>query len=434
MSTLALVGSGAREHAIAWKMATSRHVKRLILAPGNDAMVETLTPFLEVSSVPLNLNGDQKHFAEFAGQMHARNVDLVFVGPDNPLANGIVDECLKLGLKTFGPTRLAAQLESSKSFAKGVMQHAEVQTADFEVFENAKDPKLWGRVKSLDEKRGVVIKLDGLAYGKGVLVANTREECETFLKLHENSPQKIVVEEKVEGEEISLFAFCDGESAKLFEVARDYKRVFDGDLGPNTGGMGSYSPVEGGAAWAKQASKEVFRRVLKIMQERGIPFKGLLFAGLMCDPKTKMMNVLEFNARFGDPETQALLPRFDEDLFEWATACAEGSLHMLGEPKFLPESAVYVVAGAEGYPENPELGHGVQLPWKEWNQSFTDRKPPPFFAGGLTRKDGRYISSGGRVCGALGVAPTQESARQIAYENLEKIQFARKMFRKDIAQ
>ncbi|MFL5815076.1 MAG: phosphoribosylamine--glycine ligase [Bdellovibrionia bacterium] len=419
--TVLVVGSGGREHALAWKLSQSSKVSRLIIVPGNDGMSSQW----ERWNLPISTRAD---FAALAERARAEKVDLAVIGPDNQLADGIVDVLEDAGILCFGPRAAAAKIEASKAFAKDIMHAAGVPTARFEVFESA--PAAREFLKSVEWGSGWVIKADGLAFGKGVYVCESRDEALAAidsLQALGSSAKKLVIEERLQGEEISWFAFSDGENCALLEPARDHKRIFDQNQGPNTGGMGAFSPVPGvPVGFAERVKYEVFLPTLAEMKRRGVPFKGVLFAGLMVDFSRNKLWVLEFNCRFGDPETQVVLARMDDDLYDWCEAVAKGELSKRdGDVKFSPESAVIIVAAARGYPEKPEKGAVI---------SAARLEAPEYFCAGVTRKPGskELQTSGGRVLGAVGTGPSLRDARDQAYQRIRRVQFEGMHFRSDI--
>jgi phosphoribosylamine--glycine ligase len=378
----------------------------------------------------LSLAGEalQQEFKRLAIAARDAKVDLVVVGPDNPLADGIVDVFEQEGLRVFGPRRAAAQLEASKGFAKEVMKAAGVPTARyFMASSSAEAQKILKSVPwPKDQSRGWVVKADGLALGKGVRVCTRFEEASQAATELISVSGSLVIEELLSGEEISWLAFCDGESCALLEPARDYKRLGDGGEGPNTGGMGAFSPVpEVPSHWKERVRSEVFLPTLREMKKRGTPFKGVLYAGLMCDFANDRFWVLEFNARFGDPETQVLLPRFQDDLYDWCEAVA---LERVGEMKrdvgFVPQVAVGVVGAARGYPERPEKGKPLL---------GAAGVAPEYFFAGVSRSGKDMVSSGGRVFLALGLGEDFEKARALAYERIRDLSFEGMQYRTDIA-
>ncbi|MFZ9595903.1 MAG: phosphoribosylamine--glycine ligase [Bdellovibrionia bacterium] len=451
MSSVLVMGSGAREHALAWKLSQSPKVSHIIVAPGNPGMPAHWERW------PLDLNaalGPQAEviFSKLAHRAKQADVSLVVVGPDQPLSEGAVDQLKRAGLVVFGPQAQAARIESSKSFAKQLMKQASIPTARYWVAADIEEARKilkslpWG--PSLRPKRssshslGWVIKADGLALGKGVRVCDRLDEaleaCQELGALCFPHNPRLVIEEKVSGQELSWMAFCDGSTCALLEPAQDYKRLLDGDLGPNTGGMGALSPVPGvPRSWFNRIREEVFLPALREMKNLGHPFAGLLYAGLMVDWEADRYWVLEFNARFGDPETQVLLPRFKGDLLPWLMASAQGDLSGLpAEVPFEPDAAVYVVAGSQGYPQAPRLGQrieiGAQSPHPEVEMKGSAELPSYFFAGVKEDAERHLCSSGGRVMGALGLAPSLAAARQKAYENLSQVRFDGMIWRSDI--
>lgn len=433
MKKVLVVGSGGREYALAWKLGQSPQVGQVIVAPGNDGMPSSWTRW------PLLIDGSGHLLAyeKCAKQAREAHVDLVVIGPDQALANGITDVFEAHGLLVMGPSQLAAKIESSKAFSKEIMQAAGVPTARHFVASSM------GEARELLDSLpwpsaagtgcGWVVKADGLALGKGVWVCRTRQEAfSALVTLSQLLPKNssFVIEEEVLGEELSWMAFCDGKSCALLEPARDYKRLNDGNAGPNTGGMGAVSPVPGvphGAYAAVRA--RVFEPVLREMAKRGTPFRGILYAGLMVEPGFERYWVLEFNARFGDPETQVLLPRLEDDFYLWCEATAKGDLagHLSnGDPRFSKRNAVFVVAASRGYPESPSIGTEVSLCGSERS---ADRV---FWAGVKRDASGRLLTSGGRVAGALGLGDSAEAARLNAYEGIKSIRFEGVVYRKDI--
>jgi phosphoribosylamine--glycine ligase len=440
MSSVLVIGSGGREHAIAWRLSTSESVSRVVVAPGNPGM--DLTPMdCELERWSL------KDFDTLARRAVEEKISLVVIGPDNALAEGIVDTFEKHGLLCFGPTQSAARIESSKEFAKEVMKAAGIPTARHFIARNLSEAqKILKSIpwpSAANGYGGWVVKADGLALGKGVEVcADFESALAASARLIEISGS-LVIEEKLSGQEVSWFAFCDGDEAVLFEPARDYKRLKSGGTGPNTGGMGAYSPLpEIPSEWSKRIYDEVFCPALREMKKRGAPFKGLLYAGLMCDFAQNRFWVIEFNARFGDPETQVLLPRMIDDFYEWCLAASKGKLReqvsKLGrEPscpvvKFSPEAAVGVVAAAQGYPETPEKGKILS---GEGLKRAAEGRIDYFYAGvSRAEPSGSLQSSGGRVFLSLGLDAGFEQARKKAYDQLKTLQFEGMQFRGDIAE
>ena len=415
MATVLVIGSGAREHAIAWKLSQSPHVQRLIVVPGNDGMSQEWERWPNSS------------FSELVQKSKNEKVDLVVVGPDNALSDGIVDQFQKVGIACFGPTAAAAQIEASKSFAKEIMQAAGVPTARFTIAKTIEE----ANQTVITFKNGCVVKADGLALGKGVVVCSSIEEAKKACEQLYPLSKKLVIEEKLQGEEISWLAFCDGENCALLETARDYKRIRDRDEGPNTGGMGAFSPVANvPASWEAKVKEQVFIPVLREMKRRRTPFRGVLYAGLMVDFEKDQFYVLEFNARFGDPETQVLLPRMKDDLYLWCNSVAQGKLKA-PKVEFISDAAVYVVGAAQGYPESPEKGKtisGLEIP-----NSKTSPEQVAHFVAGVKNENGtKMVTSGGRVFGALGLGHSLKAAREKAYTRLKSVNFEGLHYRSDI--
>ena len=394
-----LVGSGGREHALAWKLAQSPLLGELHAAPGN--------PGIAALGVCHPLRSDDPD--ALLGLCREVAIDLVVVGPEAPLVAGLADHLRHAGIAVFGPSSAAARIEGSKSFAKSVMQVAGVPTA-----------------KALGEARApCVIKADGLAAGKGVFVCRTQEEVADALARAREHGEAIVVEELLEGEEVSLFALCDGAEALPLAPAQDFKRLLDGDEGPNTGGMGSYSPVPSlSPEQAADLVESVHRPVLRSLAARGTPFQGLLYAGLMLTDAAP--RVLEFNCRFGDPETQAILPRLEGDLLEALAAAAEGTLAGV-ELAAGPEAAVTIVLAASGYPDRPE--RGVPLD----GIADAEAEGALVFHAGTALRDGSLVSAGGRVLNVTGVGASVADAREQAYRAVDRIEFAGVQYRHDVA-
>ncbi|MDO8434331.1 MAG: phosphoribosylamine--glycine ligase [Candidatus Binatus sp.] len=426
-----VIGKGGREHALAWRLHQSESVWKIFCATGNPGIHQIAEP---VAIAPT----DFAALIEFARD---KEIDLTVVGPEDPLAAGIVDEFASAGLKIFGPTAAAAQLETSKSFAKAVMREAGVPTADFESFDDADAARRYVRSR----KRSVVVKADGLALGKGVVVC--RDESAALqaiadamdLRRFGAAGNRVVIEEFLTGEELSFFALCDGENAIALGSAQDHKAIFDGDRGPNTGGMGAYSPVpQFGAELEARIMREVISPTLAAMNARGTPFRGVLFAGLMIDGD--QINVIEFNARFGDPECEALMMRFDGDLAATLLAAAEGKLTEASF-RLSPRSAVAVVMASGGYPG--EYAKGVEIadldriegnaPSEIKTKWALNKIRVKVFHNGTAIRDGRLVTDGGRVLTVTAMAPKLAAAVDAAYQAAEMIRFEGRHFRRDIA-
>ncbi|HVA81405.1 MAG TPA: phosphoribosylamine--glycine ligase [Candidatus Binataceae bacterium] len=426
-----VIGKGAREHALCWRLHQSESVWGLFCAPGNPGINQLAEP---VAIAP----DDVAALAAFARE---KKIDLTIVGPDDSLAAGIVDEFQSTGLKIFGPTRAAAQLETSKSFAKSVMAAAGVATAAYRAFDDPAAARDY--VSTL--RRPVVVKADGLALGKGVTVCPDRTaalaaiDAAMTLGRFGAAGRRVVIEEFLSGEEVSFFALCHGEDALALGSFQDHKSVFDADRGPNTGGMGAYSPLpQFGADLEARVMREIIRPVLREMATRGTPFSGLLFAGLMVDAGA--IKVIEFNARFGDPETEALMMRFESDLAATLLAAAEGRLADV-EVRLSPRSAVTVILASGGYPGEYRKGlkingldkveGGTPADFKvDWAMKKIRVK---VFHAGTALKDGGLVTDGGRVLAVTAMAPRLESAVAAAYQAADLIEFEGKHLRRDIA-
>jgi len=392
-----VVGSGGREHALAWKLARSPDLEQLHAAPGNPGIAEL------GSCHPVRAD-DAEGLVTLA---RYHGVDLVVVGPEAPLVAGVADELRRAGIAVFGPSAAAARIEGSKRFAKEVMQAAGVPTAALRTSASAP----------------CVIKADGLAAGKGVFVCRTQAEAERGLRQAEALGGPVVVEELLEGEELSVFALTDGAHVVPLAAARDYKRAFDGDAGPNTGGMGAYAPVAGIPDLDGLADR-VHRPVVAELARRGTPFAGLLYAGLMLTaggPK-----VLEFNCRFGDPETQAVLPCLAGDLLPLLAAAAAGELEGVASPG-TDGSAVAVVVTAAGYPETGDRGSPIE------GLAEAARQGAYVFHAGTARADGRLVTNGGRIVCVTGVGDSLAKARERAYAAAALVSFRGARYRRDIA-
>jgi phosphoribosylamine--glycine ligase len=393
-----LVGSGGREHALAWAISRSPALSELHAAPGNPGIAQL------ASCHPIRAD-DAGSVVALARDLH---VDLVVVGPEAPLVDGLGDALRGRGIAVFGPGAEAARIEGSKAFAKEVMEAAGVPTA--RTLPVARPP--------------CVVKVDGLASGKGVWVCTTQAELDAGLRAAEALGQPFHVEELLEGEEVSVFALCDGAHALPLPAAQDYKRVADGDEGPNTGGMGSYSPVPAlSDRDVEDLVERVHRPVLAELAQRRTPFLGALYAGLMLTPDGP--RVLEFNCRFGDPETQSLLPRLEGGLLEALAAAARGSL---GETTLTASgSAVTVVLAGRDYPERSDTGTPIE------GIADAEAEGALVFHAGTALRDGRLVTNGGRILGVTGVAATVEGARERAYRAAACIAFDGMRFRSDIA-
>lgn len=412
-----VVGGGGREHALCWKIRQSRLCSALYCAPGNAGIAAV------AELVPIAAEAIDKIVEWTVGNA----IDLIVVGPDDPLAAGLVDALAAHGRRAFGPTRLAAELESSKSWAKRFCRANDIPTARFEVFDRADDAH--GYVDR--EPPGLAVKADGLARGKGVYVCPTRDEAHAAIEalmcqaVVGGAGARVVIEELLRGREVSASAICDGSTYRMLPFARDHKRALDGDRGPNTGGMGAISPP----TWATDAlMREVEMRVvgpaMRGMRQAGRRFVGFLYPGLMVTEDG--VKVIEFNARLGDPEAQVLLPRLEHDLLELLDLAVDGRLAEAPAP--LPisdDAACCVVLASGGYPGAVRTGEPID---------GLDRLDPGTLAfhAGTTRLDGRLVTSGGRVLGITAVGSTLAEARAHAYANVDRIRFAGMHARRDI--
>jgi phosphoribosylamine--glycine ligase len=411
-----IVGGGGREHAIVRALRRSSQVEEVLCAPGNAGITADAECLPEVAA---------DNAAAIVAAAQLNGVDLAVIGPEAGLVAGVVDALEAAGIAAFGPTKAAAELEGSKAFAKELMEEAGVPTAGYKLLRNREE----ALEKLASTSYPIVLKADGLAAGKGVIIcqdeAEARAACDVFFTEQRFGSTTVVLEEFLEGEELSLLALCDGENVVPLAPAQDYKRIFDGDRGPNTGGMGSYSPVPGfGAAEVEEIVERVHRPVVAAMAARGVPFHGVLYAGLMIGadgPK-----VLEFNTRFGDPETQAVLPRLRSDLAQLFLAAREpgGLAGMSAE--FDDSWAVTVVLASAGYPESSSKGdviHGLE----------EAAEIAAVTHAGTAERNGEIVTAGGRVLNvtALGASPTE--ARDHAYDAAGRIEFEGMQIRTDIA-
>lgn len=415
-----VIGGGGREHTLAWKLAQSPKATKLYAIPGNPGMAEIAECVPDISIE------DNKAVVDFA---KTHGIDLAVVGPEVPLTNGIVDAFEAAGILAFGPTKLAAEIEGSKSFSKGLMKKYGIPTAKYEVFTDAAAAKDYIR----KEGAPIVIKADGLAAGKGVVVAMTEEEAlraiTDIMEAQEfgQAGSRVVIEEFMEGEEASLLAFTDGETIVPMISSQDHKRAYNGDKGPNTGGMGTYAPAPVMTpALVAQAKETILEPAIRAMAAEGRKYQGCLYAGLMITadgPK-----VVEFNARFGDPETQVVLPLLRSDLAEIMTACArgDGSLKDL-DIRWSDGAAVCVVLASGGYPKSYRKGYEIT------GLAEAAAKGAHVFHAGTAEKDGKIVTAGGRVLDVVAEAADVAQAVEKAYDGVSAIDFKGKMFRKDIA-
>ena len=413
-----VIGRGGREHAICWALQKSPKLSKLYCAPGNGG-IAAVAQCVEIA---------ESQFDELAQFALKQEIDLVVVGPDDPLAAGIVDHLEAKGLKVFGPRKNAAEIEGSKVFMKHLLKKYAIPTAAYESFDNHAEALAYVRQQGVP----IVIKADGLAAGKGVVVAQTLEEAEKALadimldRVFGASGSRVVVEEFMSGQEMSLLAFVDGEVVRPMVPAQDHKPVFDNDRGPNTGGMGTYSPLPHiPQAIVDEAIKKIVKPTAEAMVKEGRPFRGVLFAGLMLTPQGP--KTVEFNARFGDPETQVVLTRLKSDLLDIFVAAVEGELDQV-PIEWSDEAAVCVILASPGYPASYPKG----LPITGLNSAAT-ANAIVFHAGTAATADGSIVTAGGRVLGVVGLGDSIADAREIAYAEVNNIHFEGKHYRTDIA-
>jgi phosphoribosylamine--glycine ligase len=414
-----IVGSGGREHAIALAVSKSKKVDKIYCAPGN-AGIGTIAELVPIKAMEFEALAD---FAE------KEKIDLAIIGMDDPLVGGIVDVFNARSLRVFGPTKAAAILEGSKAFSKDLMKKYNIPTAAYETFDNADAAVSY--LKSA--KMPIVLKADGLALGKGVLICNTLDEAldgvkEIMLdKKFGTAGARLVVEEFMTGREVSVLSYCDGTTIKTMTSAQDHKRAEDGDKGLNTGGMGTFSPSP---FYTEEIDKicmeKIYKPTVDAMKKEGREFKGIIFFGLMLTsdgPK-----VLEYNARFGDPETQVVLPRMKNDIIEVMEACIDGTLDKI-DLEFENNAAVCVVLASKGYPVSYEKGFEIK-----GLEKFEGKNDMFCFHAGTALKDGKFVTNGGRVLGVTATAPTLKEARAKAYEATKLVEFDNKYMRNDIGQ
>ncbi len=412
-----MLGSGGREHALAWKLAQSPSCDKLWASPGNPGMEECAT------CVALD-TGDHDAVVAFCGE---NEIGLVVIGPEVPLVEGLADALRAAGIRAFGPSKAAAQLEGSKAFTKELCQRAKIPTAKF--IRCTSLEAAWGALKKFDAP--FVLKADGLAAGKGVVIAETREDAqealsEMFDGKFGSAGAEVVIEQFLKGEEASFFALTDGDTIVPLASAQDHKRVGDGDEGPNTGGMGAYSPAPVLTdALREQAMREIIEPTVRTMREEGIPYSGVLYAGLMLTKTGPQL--IEYNVRFGDPECQVLMMRLESDLVELMLACAEGRLGEIETPKMSHDFALTVVMAAEGYPGTPKKGGSIDLGEAEANGAKV-------FHAGTKRENGQLVASGGRVLNVAAKGSTATEAQANAYAAVDAIDFADGFCRRDIGQ
>lgn len=426
-----VLGGGGREHALVSRLGESPLITQLYAWPGNDGMLREEK--VELIRRPL---GEEEDFAGLLDFCLTTRVDLVVVGPEQALGQGVVDRLQQSHIRILGPTKAAARLETSKFFAKTLMKEAGIPTAPFVSFSYEEEPLIRSFIDSSPWGEDMVVKVDSLAAGKGVVVASSRKEAMAAVDQLRPLGKRLVLEKKLKGREVSAFALCNGEEFVSLGFACDYKRIGDGDTGPNTGGMGAYSPVDWlGPMDQKRIEDRVFTPLLKMMKEKGHPFQGILFAGLMVDGED--FQVLEFNVRLGDPETQVLLPLMSEDLLPWFLWAADQGrsarpsavTSLQGGKGKSALHAVHVVLAAPGYPayNNADLHLGGTLDIQNGGP-----QSKIIFAGVKATAEGSLVTAGGRVLGVTAWGESKEKARAEAYQSVEKISFPGAQYRRDI--
>ena len=412
MVNVLVIGSGGREHALSWKLSQSELVDDVYVAPGNGGTSQ---------NIPISVD-DIDALANFAQEKSCFTI----VGPEAPLANGLVDKFTEKGLAIFGPSKQAAQLESSKIWAKEFMKRNDIPTADFEIFDDAQKAK---EFVSTYQKQ-VVIKADGLAAGKGVIVCDNNDEANDAIdkilvkKEFGDAGSKIIIEERIDGIEASYIALCDGQVGIPMATSQDHKRAYDDDKGPNTGGMGAYSPTPViDDKLGSVIQEEIIGKTISSMTKEGIEFRGFLYAGIMI--RDGRPYVLEYNVRMGDPECQPILMRLDSDLYKYLKASSEGKLNDLPKLSWKNESAVCIVLASNGYPNSYPKGDEII--------GLSDISQDSFvFHAGTKNEDGKIVSNGGRVLGVTALGSSLNDAINNAYSVAEKIHWKNKYHRNDI--
>ena len=412
MVNVLVIGSGGREHAIGWKLEQSNNVDRVFHAPGNGGTL---------NNIPISVD-NLDELAKFASENNCFTV----VGPEAPLAMGIVDMFNERGLKIFGPTKESAQLESSKIWAKQFLKRNNIPTASFEVFDDAVKAKEY--VNQIEYN--VVVKADGLAAGKGVIVCDSKDEAEKSIdmmlvdKKFGDAGNNIIIEERIDGIEASYIALSDGKIAIPMATSQDHKRIFDNDKGPNTGGMGAYSPTPIiDKDLSQKIQEKIIDKTISSLRNEGITFKGFLYAGIML--KDGEPYVLEYNVRMGDPECQPILMRMDSDLFEYLVGSVEGTLENTSLISWKNKSAVCIVLASKGYPESYPKGEEIFGLGNAFDDAY-------IFHAGTKELDKKIITNGGRVLGVTALGDTLEAAIKHAYDVTEKISWENKYLRTDI--
>lgn len=413
-----VIGSGGREHALCWKIAQSRDIKKLYCAPGNGG-ISDVAECHDVNAT------DISGLLDFSRNM---KIDLVVVGPENPLAAGIVDAFQGKGVPIFGPVARGAAIEASKIFSKELMKDSSVPTAPFQIFDD------YGKAQAYIEARQApfVIKADGLCAGKGAYVIKDIAEAGSVLKelmvnkIYGDAGRKVVIEDFLPGIEASYLAFADGETILPMPASQDHKPLLDNDRGPNTGGMGAYTPIPFiNDELDREIRETIMLRTIAAMRQRGIPYKGVLYGGLMFSGGKPY--VIEFNARFGDPETQPIIFKMKGDIVPVLVACVEGKLNNIKDIEWKDGVSVCVVLASGGYPENPEKGKVIR-----GLEKLAGRDDVVVFHAGTKKVNKQYITSGGRVLGVTAIGPTYENAIKKAYDAVAMIEFEGMFYRKDI--
>ena len=415
-----IVGFGAREHALGWKIAQSKHVSKIYFAPGNGGTSE---------NIDIKHNDIDK-LVSFAKR---QNNLLTVVGPEEPLSLGIIDAFEKEGLRVLGPRKEPARLETSKAFAKEFMHDAGIRTPEFAIFSDAQKAKDY----VVRQSRPQVIKADGLAAGKGVVVCDSAEQAIAVIdsmmikKEFDAAGTRVVIEERLSGEEVSFIALCDGKTIMPLAPSQDHKRICDDDKGPNTGGMGAYSPTPMiDSDLHEKIVKDVMQRAMIAIRKRGTPFKGFLYAGIMVDENTKKPYVLEFNVRMGDPECQPIMMRMKPDLYEYVNAAVDGRLESMSQIEWKNETAVCVIMAARGYPSSYEKGKVIEGLNSEFGPHVM-----VFHAGTARDLQGRIVTNGGRVLAVTALGEDARRAIDNAYSAVRKIRWGENdhYYRRDIA-
>jgi len=413
-----IIGSGGREHALGWKISKNKNIKKIFYASGNGGTSEN------INIAPTEI----KKLAEFAKNKKC----ITIVGPEIPLSIGIVDFFDIEDIPIFGPTKNASMLETSKVFSKNFMNKNFIPTADFQTFSDSLKAKEY--INEIDHD--IVIKADGLASGKGVIVPDNKNDAITAIELLLNkkifgkSSDKIIIEKKIIGNEVSVIAICDGKSFMILEPCKDHKRIFDDDKGPNTGGMGSYSPVTIlDDEKLYQISKDIFKPAINGMIQNGNPFKGFLYAGLLIEEQTDKIYVLEFNARMGDPECQPLMMRMDSDLLNYINAALNHSIDSMKPIQWSNKYSVCVIMASKGYPDKFKTGYVVH------GLDKTEKDNLMVFHAGTKLNSSKIITDGGRVLGVTSLGNSIQQAIEKAYYNVKKISWGnnQQQYRTDIA-